>query len=267
VSVVQNAPTALQATAGVGVDLLPQRAKPTGRPLMTLPEQIAERIFAAIANDGYAPGERVREETVAEQFAVSRGPVREALRLLEKDLVVRILPNRGAHVTQLSIQEVGDIFEIRRDLVGAMVRRLNPCDGALIACIDAKVGELESLAKDPGAGEAYLAASYGLSRLLAEGCGNQRLAEILGSLARQTRRYSKLGLATAARRRESARVWRSIAKALKAGDVHGAAAAIEMLIDASRQEAVRQLQAERSGAQQTSPRGADRVAAPGIDPR
>ena len=96
-----------------------------GRQLMTLPEQIAERIFAAIANGEYAPGERIREETLAEQFEVSRGPVREALRILEKDSVVRILPNRGAHVTQLSIKEVGDIFEIRRDLVGAMVRRLD----------------------------------------------------------------------------------------------------------------------------------------------
>ena len=94
------------------------------RQLMTLPEQIAGRIFAAIERGEYAPGERIREETIAEQLAVSRGPVREALRILESDAVVRILPNRGAHVTQLSIKEVGDIFEIRRELVGPMVRGL-----------------------------------------------------------------------------------------------------------------------------------------------
>jgi len=69
---------------------------------MTLPDQIAEHIFTAIANGEYAPGDRIREEAVAEQLQVSRGPVREALRILEKDSVVRILPNRGAHVTQLS---------------------------------------------------------------------------------------------------------------------------------------------------------------------
>ena len=213
---------------------------------MTLPEQIAERIFAAIANGEYAPGDRIREETLTEQFEVSRGPVREALRILEKDSVVRILPNRGAFVTQLSIKEVSDIFEIRRDLVGAMVRRLDHRDDAFIARIDAEVRELETLAKEPGAGDAYLAASYRLSRLLADGCGNERLAEIVGSLARQTRRYSKLGLATAARRKESARVWRAMLKALKAGDVNAAASAIENLIDASRQEAVRQLQTAES---------------------
>src|SRR5690554_866614 len=89
------------------------RNKSLGHQLLTLPDQIAEYIFKAIANGDYAPGERIREESLAEQFAVSRGPVREALRILENDSVVRILPNRGAHVTQLSIKEVSDIFEIR----------------------------------------------------------------------------------------------------------------------------------------------------------
>jgi DNA-binding GntR family transcriptional regulator len=220
--------------------------KPAGRQLMSLPEQIAERIFAAIANGEYAPGDRIREETLAEQFEVSRGPVREALRILEKDSVVRILPNRGAHVTQLSIKEVSDIFEIRRDLVGALVRRLSSGDDDFIARIRADVSELEALADEPGAGDAYLSLSYRLGRLLADRSGNQRLAEILGSLARQTRRYSRLGLATPARRQQSARTWREMLSALEAGDTAAAAAAIETLIDASRHEAVRQLQAATS---------------------
>ena len=100
---------------------VPARTKAALRQLQTLPEQIAELIFTSIANGEYEPGERIREEALAEQFEVSRGPVREALRILEKDSVVRILPNRGAHVTQLSIKEVADIFEIRRKWSGAMV--------------------------------------------------------------------------------------------------------------------------------------------------
>ncbi|WP_286538301.1 GntR family transcriptional regulator [Variovorax sp. J31P179] len=214
------------------------------RPLMTLTEQIAERIFAAITNGDYVPGERIREEMLAEQFEVSRGPVREALRMLEKDSVVRILPNRGAHVTRLSVKEVGDIFEIRRDLVGAMVRRMGDRNGTLIAGIEPEVRELEALAKEPGAGDAYLEASIRLGRLLADGSGNERLAEILSSLVRQTRRYSMLGLATAARRTESARIWRAALECLKAGDANGAAAAVESLIDTSRREAITQLEAQ-----------------------
>jgi DNA-binding GntR family transcriptional regulator len=71
----------------------------------------------AIAGGEYAPDERVREEALADEFEVSRGPVREAQRIQEKDSVVRILPNRGAHVTQLSVKEVSDIFEVRRTLL------------------------------------------------------------------------------------------------------------------------------------------------------
>ncbi|MEJ8859661.1 GntR family transcriptional regulator [Variovorax robiniae] len=221
-------------------------ASGSGAKLMTLPEQIAERIFSAVVNGDYAPGERIREEMLAEQFDVSRGPVREALRILEKDSVVRILPNRGAHVTQLSVKEVGDIFEIRRHLVSAMVRGMGRPDNRLVAWIDGKVSELEVLARATDAGDDYLAISYRLSRMLAENSGNERLADILTSLARQTRRYSKLGLATASRRRESARLWRATADAMKAGDIDRAAAAIEEMIDASEREAVRQLQPRKT---------------------
>ena len=225
------------------------QAKATGRQLMTLPEQIAERIFAAIASGEYAPGDRIREETLAEQFEVSRGPVREALRILEKDSVVRILPNRGAHVTQLSIKEVDDIFEIRRVLSGAMIARLTTEEAAqLAAAIDSDIRALDALAQDPNGAAAYFETSFRLSRIVREACNNELMAEILSSLARQTLRYTQLGLASPARRKESARNWRTIQKALKSGNVDVAADAAEKLIDDSRREAVRQLEARQAGA-------------------
>jgi DNA-binding GntR family transcriptional regulator len=212
--------------------------------LQTLPDQIAERIFTAIANGEYGPGDRIREETLAEQFDVSRGPVREALRILEKDSVVRILPNRGAHVTQLSAQEVADIFEIRGTLSRAMIARLTAEEAArLAALIDADVRKLDTLAQDPDGSAAYFETSFRLSRVIRETCSNERLAEILASLARQTLRYTQLGLATPARRKESARNWRTIQKALKAGNVEAAAEAVEKLIADSKREAARQLDA------------------------
>ena len=231
--------------------------KSPSRQLLSLPEQIAERIFSAIAAGDYAPGDRIREEALAEQFEVSRGPVREALRILERDAVVRIQPNRGAHVTQLSTKEVSDIFQIRGDLIGAVVRRLAEPESAFLADINARVCELETLAKDPAAAEDYLAASYALGVWLAGRSGNDRLAEIFGSLARQTRRYSQLGLASAARRRESARTWRRMLQALEAGDADVAAVAVERLVAASRQEAVRHLEA--AGAAAPQPAGQPQV--------
>jgi DNA-binding GntR family transcriptional regulator len=216
---------------------------------MTLPDQIAERIFAAIASGEYGPGERIREETLAEEFEVSRGPVREALRILEKDSVVRILPNRGAHVTQLSIKEVSDIFEVRRTLFGAMIGRLTVEEAsALATIIDSDIRALDVLAQDPDGGSVYSETIFSISRTVLKACSNERLAEILGSLARQTLRYTQLGLATPARRKESARNWRTLQKALKTGNLDVAAEAVEKLIDDSRREAVKQLEARQAAA-------------------
>lgn len=224
-------------------------AKPVGRQLQTLPDQIAERIFAAIAAGEYAPGERIREETLAEQFEVSQGPVREALRILEKDSVVRILPNRGAHVTQLSVKEVSDIFEIRRNLFGALVARFTAEEAArLAAIVEPDIRALDALAQDSNAGSKYSEIVFRLSRTFRQACSNERMAEILESLARQTLRYSQLGLATPARRKESVRNWRAIQKALKAGEVMAAAEAVEKLMDDSRREAIRQLAARQVAA-------------------
>jgi len=221
------------------------------RQLQTLPEQIAERIFSAIAGGEYGPGERIREETLAEQFEVSRGPVREALRILEKDSVVRILPNRGAHVTQLSIKEVADIFEVRVKLSGLLVSRLDEEEAIrLAAAIDADVRALDAAAQDPDGGQAYAQISFRLSGFLRDACSNERLAEILASLSRQTLRYTQLGLATPARRKESARNWRAMQKALKAGHIAVAAAAAEKLIEESKREAIKQLEARQHVATQ-----------------
>ncbi|MFM0342152.1 GntR family transcriptional regulator [Paraburkholderia fungorum] len=229
--------------AALKADLPPGRARVAGRQLKTLPEQIAERVFMAIASGEYAPGERIREEMLAEKFEVSRGPVREALRILERDAVVHILANRGARVTQLSIKEVNDIFEIRRKLSGVMIGRLTVAEaGVLATAIEVDICALEALAQQPDQAATYFDTTFRLSRTLRESCGNERLAEILGSLARQTLRYTQLGLATPARRKESARNWRTMQNALKAANLKAAVVAVEDLICASQHEAIRQLQ-------------------------
>lgn len=217
--------------------------KPSRPALQSLPEQIAERIYAAIVGGDYPPGERIREEELSRSFGVSRGPVREALRLLERDSVVRVVANRGAHVTPLSAQELNDIFEIRRVLAGAMVRRLGNADPELLARFGEQVRELERVA---GAADqaAYVAVSVELSLTLAQASGNERLAEIMRSLARQSWRYTQLALKDTRRRRESVRNWRALFEALSHGQSEVAGQAMEKLVEDARIGAVRLLEAE-----------------------
>ena len=80
-----------------------ERARPAAL-TQSLPEQIAAQLSTRIVSAHYAPGQRIMEQAIAAEFAVSRGPVREALRLLERDGLVTILPRRGALVLELSLK-------------------------------------------------------------------------------------------------------------------------------------------------------------------
>lgn len=210
--------------------------------LRTMPEQIAERIYSAIVAGQYQPGERIREDAVAEAFGISRGPVREALRILERDSVVRVLANKGAHVTKLTAKEVNDIFEVRRVLGGTMARRLAAMPKAAVVRFVAGVEHLEQLAATQDDANAYLAASVELTLAMASASGNARLAEIMHSLARQSWRYTKLGLSSTLRRQESVRTWRVLLEALLTGDGQTAGEAMEKLVEDSRREAARLLE-------------------------
>ncbi|MET4579273.1 GntR family transcriptional regulator [Ottowia thiooxydans] len=212
--------------------------------LRTMPEQIAERIYSAIVAGQYQPGERIREDAVAEAFGISRGPVREALRILERDSVVRVLANKGAHVTKLTTKEVNDIFEVRKVLGGTMARRLAAMPRAALVPFVAGVEHLEQLAATQDDASGYLAASVELTLAMANASGNARLAEIMHSLARQSWRYTKLGLSSTLRRQESARTWRVLVQALLIGDGQSAGDAMEKLVDDSRREATRLLQGD-----------------------
>jgi DNA-binding GntR family transcriptional regulator len=79
----------------------------------TAPETIAAALRAEIMSGETRPGTLLRQEEIAARFAMSRIPVRDALRLLEAEGLVTIATNRGAQVTQLSRDEVAEIHHLR----------------------------------------------------------------------------------------------------------------------------------------------------------
>ena len=215
------------------------------RPLtLSLPEQIASQLSARITSGVYAPGQRILEQTVAAEFTVSRGPVREALRLLEKDGLVTILARRGAQVTNLSIAEVREIFDIRAALNGLRDRGIaeDPARPTLLPLLTAEVEHLIRYARDPKRGDDYVETVFKLNRLLTAASRSARLRSILDALAQQTLRYSRLGLSTAQRRRQSVKHWQELLKALRAGDGERAQRTAEKRVLDSRDAAIEKLQ-------------------------
>ncbi|NLP65606.1 GntR family transcriptional regulator [Paraburkholderia sacchari] len=90
----------------------------------TKPEAIAARIRAAILEHRLPPGAKLTEAQLCEVFNVKRGPIRQALSLLAGDHLVDLEPNRGAFVASPSLQEVHEVFEMRRIIELAVVERI-----------------------------------------------------------------------------------------------------------------------------------------------
>ncbi len=210
---------------------------------LSLVEQIAARLSERIVTGAYAPGQRIMEQAVADEFQVSRGPVREALRLLEKDGLVTILARRGALVTKLSIDEVREIFDIRAMLNGLRDRAIaeDPDRARHLPLLEKSVADLTRLARDAAQGDAYVEAVASLNRLLGQMLSNRRLKSILDSLALQTLRYSQLGLSTPARRRQSVQHWQKLLKAIREGDGVAAEQIARQRVNDSRDAAIARL--------------------------
>jgi DNA-binding GntR family transcriptional regulator len=215
----------------------------TDRPPLSLsvPDQLAAELARRILAGSLEPGLRLGEQELAAEFQVSRGPVREALRVLEREGLVTLNPRRGAMVTELSAREVAELFEIRAALFSLVVQKvIRAPQPELMAALHAGVSRLESLA-DADGGDAYAETVYRLLVLAARHAGNQRLEQMLSALSLQTLRYSKLGLASVARRRRSARQWRQAIRAIERGDEAQAVALTLQRIRESGEEAARRL--------------------------
>ena len=75
--------------------------------------KVFQQIRADIINGRYRENDELRENTIGKELGVSRTPVREALRQLELEGLVTIIPNRGAYVTGISHKDIRDIYMIR----------------------------------------------------------------------------------------------------------------------------------------------------------
>ncbi len=89
-----------------------------------LPEQVADHIVILMATDQLQPGQRLFENELCKLLGVSRVPVREALRLLQAQGIVRNEPNRGSFVSEYSSMETDELMKVRLSVEKLALRRL-----------------------------------------------------------------------------------------------------------------------------------------------
>jgi DNA-binding GntR family transcriptional regulator len=117
-------------------------------PPSTLAQQAADVLRERIASGELRGGDRLIEARLASQLEVSRGPVREALRLLSAEGLVREEPRRGMFVMQLTPDDVRDIYDLRIAIESRAARLLiERGDPAAIAALRSLVEELEGVSR------------------------------------------------------------------------------------------------------------------------
>lgn len=195
--------------------------------IVTVPlrQQVYERIEEMIVSGRAKPGDRLPETELAEVLEVSRGPVREALQLLERDGWVEMRPRHGAIVRRRSTREIEELLEVRRILEINAVR---------LAARDATAeqrSELQRLLRDADRAaqgksvNRLLAANQLVHDFFTHSCGNGALDEIVHSLGRRLRWYTKRP-SIGERAHGVLEEHRAIAAAILARDPEGAARAM-----------------------------------------
>jgi DNA-binding GntR family transcriptional regulator len=198
--------------------------------IKTLPEQLAEKLVELIIGGFYAPGQRLHEIKLAEQFGVSRGPVREALRLLERESLVVMASRRGASVARLTAKHLKDIFSVRSALMGVCAEELAERGSAEIQSILDQGTEKLFKASEAGNVGEYIVIVYQLSMFLAEASENNVARTILFSLGRETLPLSRRVFENAGHRQAWANNWRGIVEGVRSGNADAARRAVHKLL-------------------------------------
>ena len=157
---------------------------------LPLRDVVFHTLRKAILRGNLEPGERLREIHLADKLGVSRTPIREAIRKLELEGLVVMIPRKGAVVAEITEKSLRDVLEVRRALEALAVR---------LACekiLDEEVEELKVAAKafeeelETGDVTAYAEADVRFHDIIYRATDNQRLIQLLYNLREQMYRYS-----------------------------------------------------------------------------
>ncbi|MGH6958297.1 MAG: GntR family transcriptional regulator [Caulobacteraceae bacterium] len=218
----------------------------------TLPEQIADDLGAAIARGDVPSGGRLLEQNLAERYGVSRGPVREALRLLSQRGLAVLYPRRGAFAVEVSLDSLVDLFNTRAVLMGLAARYF-----AVMAPEEARrqlgtrVANLDRVARADGADAPnFIAATSTISFLISRHCGSESLGRLIEHQNENSAwgalwRNDKIDFDTRARRDQAASDYMALDEAIQRGDGADAEAVMRHLIMRARQNAVAALARSR----------------------
>ena len=210
-----------------------------------LREVVCESLRDAIRKGILKPGERIMEIKLAEELGVSRTPVRDAIRKLELEGYVVMMPRRGTYVADMSIRDINEIFEIRTALESLSnglaaehitedelehLQRLLVIIGGYI-----KEGDMDKIVET----------DIEFHDLLYHAARNNRLVGIISNLRDQLTRFRTLSMSYPGRLEATLDEHRAIVEAIANGDGRSARKAAEHHMENSEKTLLKAMDAQK----------------------
>lgn len=191
----------------------PSRARPT-KPLSST---VVEELKRLIQSGTLKPGERINEATLATQMGTSRGPIREAIRVLTGMGLVTPVANRGVFVRQVSVPEMIEIYDMRALIFGyACERATEFMTASRLKALQGLITQMEGAAK-AGKGAQYYEINLRFHRTVLEFSNNKRAAEAYEGCVKELHLFRRSAFAYAAKMARSNQEHRAIVEAMAAG--------------------------------------------------
>lgn len=187
------------------------------------------------------PGERLMEIHLANQLGVSRTPIREAIRMLELEGLVIMLPRKGAQVANISKQDLRDVLELRKALdtlaISLACERITP---DVLAKLKAKSVEFDEIIKSKNFSK-IAEADVEFHDIIHEASGNKRLQVMVNNLAERIYRYRLEYIKEIDDYSQLAAEHKEMVRCIEMGDQESAVNIIELHIDNQEKSIMTQL--------------------------
>ena len=211
---------------------------------LPLRDVVFNTLRRAILTGELRPGERLMEIHLANRLGVSRTPIREAIRKLELEGLVTMIPRRGAEVAQISKKSLQDVLEVRRAL-DVLCAEL-ACDRITAegkTALKKACDNFEEATKTRDA-VTIAEADVALHDIIVQATGNQRLIQLINNLSEQMYRYRFEYIKDENQHNNLVEEHRMIYESIVRGDKEGAAKAAKLHIDNQESSIIKQLRAE-----------------------
>lgn len=209
----------------------------------TIQEIITDKLRDAIVRGEYKPGEKLVQEELARRYGVSRMPIREALRTLDGEGLVTFTPHRAVVVTELSEEEIREVFSIRVLLEGMGTRlAAMSMTEEVVAELRPLLSESESVQDDH---DRYLDLNYTFHYTLFKASQRPRLVALIKDLRNTVQPYLRYHLVIEGRIQESLAEHWAIYEACAAGKSELAEKLAQVHVQKSLEALLANLRAEK----------------------